>query len=161
MNRILLGAVAALVVLPVVQAQNAQRPPGGRPAAAAQGTRTFTARLAPVPRDAAMMASITGGGSVSAVLTGTKLSITGSFDGLQTPATLARIHKGSKAGVRGDAVLDLQVSRGTSGTISGTFDLTPAQVADLEQGRLYVQIHSEKAPDGNLWGWLLSQESRR
>jgi hypothetical protein len=161
MNRILSGAVAALVVLPVVQAQNTQKPQGGRAAPATQGSRTFAARLAPVPRDAAMMTSVTGGGTVSAVLNGTKLSITGSFDGLQTPATVGRIHKGSKAGVRGDAVLDLQVSRGTSGTISGAFDLTPAQVADLEQGRLYVQLHSEKAPEGNLWGWLSNQENRR
>jgi hypothetical protein len=161
MNRILSGAVVALAVLQVVQAQNTQKPQSGRTGPAAQGARTFTARLAPVPRDAAMMASITGGGTVSAVLTGTKLSITGSFDGLQTPATVARIHKGSKAGVRGDAALDLEVARGTSGTISGTFDLTPAQIADLEQGRLYVQLHSEKAPEGNLWGWLFNQENRR
>ena len=41
-----------------------------------------------------------------------------------------------------------------------TFDLTPIQLADLEKGRLYVQVHSEKAPDGNLWGWLLPQEKR-
>ena len=34
-------------------------------------------------------------------------------------------------------------------------------VADLEKGRLYVQLHSEKAPDGNLWGWLTPQENKR
>ena len=33
--------------------------------------------------------------------------------------------------------------------------LTPDQIADLRAGRLYVQIQSERAPDGNLWGWLL------
>jgi hypothetical protein len=114
-----------------------------------------------VPRDAAMMATITGNGTVSAVVEGTRLSITGSFDGLQTPATVARIHKGPRTGVRGDGLLELKVSAGTAGTISGAFDLTPAQVADLEQGRLYVQLHSEKTPEGNLWGWLLNQENRR
>jgi hypothetical protein len=25
----------------------------------------------------------------------------------------------------------------------------------LRQGRMYLQLHSESAPDGNLWGWLL------
>jgi hypothetical protein len=25
----------------------------------------------------------------------------------------------------------------------------------LRKGMVYVQIHSEGAPDGNLWGWLL------
>ena len=48
-----------------------------------------------------------------------------------------------------------------SGTLSGSFDLTPLQIADLEKGRLYVQVHSEKAPDGNLWGWLMPQENKR
>jgi len=59
-------------------------------------------------------------------------------------------------------MLDLAVTRtdGASGTISGAFTLTSIQVADLEKGRLYVQLHSEKAPDGNLWGWLLPQEKR-
>jgi hypothetical protein len=129
--------------------------------AQAQSARTFRARLTPVPRDAGMMATITGSGTVSAVLSGTKLSINGSYEGLRTAATLARVHKGVKAGVRGEPIFDLKVSGGTSGTISGAVELTPSQVADLDQGRLYVQLHSEKAPDGNLWGWLLTRESSR
>jgi hypothetical protein len=24
-----------------------------------------------------------------------------------------------------------------------------------------VQLHSEKAPEGNLWGWLLPQEAKK
>ena len=47
------------------------------------------------------------------------------------------------------------------GDISATLDLTPAQVEDLGRERFYVQLHSEKAPDGNLWGWLLVQENKR
>jgi hypothetical protein len=129
----------------------------------AQQPKTFKARLSPVPIDVSMQATIAGSGSVSAVLTGTKLAITGTFDGLKSPATIAQIHKSPVRGVRGPNVLDLAVSRtdAASGTLSGSFDLTPIQVADLEKGRLYVQLHSEKAPDGNLWGWLLPQESRR
>jgi hypothetical protein len=46
------------------------------------------------------------------------------------------------------------VSKAASGTVSGTLSLTPLQVQDLRKGWLYVQIHSERAPDGNLWGWL-------
>jgi hypothetical protein len=111
-----------------------------------------------------MQATIAGSGSVSAVLTGTRLTITGTFDGLKSPATIAQIHKGPVRGVRGPSVFDLAVSPGTggtSGTIGGTLTLTPVQIADLEKGRLYVQLHSEKAPDGNLWGWLLLPESKR
>jgi hypothetical protein len=129
----------------------------------AQQPRTFKARLSPVPIDVSMQATVAGGGSVSASLTGTKLSITGTFDGLKSPATIAQIHKSPVRGVRGPNVLDLAVTKtdAASGTISGSFDLTAIQVADLEKGRLYVQLHSEKAPDGNLWGWLMSQENQR
>ena len=80
---------------------------------------------------------------------------------LATPATIAQIHKSPKPGIRGPELFDLTVTKGTSGTISGTFDLTPAQVQEIGQNRYYVQLHSEKAPDGNLWGWLFVQESRR
>ena len=66
-----------------------------------------------------------------------------------------------EAGRSRPRLLDLKVSTGTSGTISGAFDLTAAQVQELAQGRYYVQLHSEKAPDGNLWGWLALQENRR
>ena len=98
---------------------------------------------------------------MTATLTGTKLSIAGTFQGLNTPATVGRIHKSPKPGIRGPMLFDLTVSSSTSGTIGGTFDLTAAQVQELAQGRYYVQLHSEKAPEGNLWGWLLSQENRR
>jgi len=132
-------------------------------AATAQAPRTFRARLSPVPIDVSMQATVAGSGSVSAVLTGSKLAITGTFEGLKSAATIAQIHKGPVRGVRGPNVLDLAVTKtdAASGTISGSFDLTAIQVADLEKGRLYVQLHSEKAPDGNLWGWLLAQENKR
>jgi hypothetical protein len=127
---------------------------------AAQTRQTFTARLTPVPIDAAMRANITGSGSVTANLTGAKLAITGSFEGLRTAATVAHIHQGSATGVRGPVLLDLTVSNAVNGTIMGSFDLTPVQIESLHKGKLYVQIHSEKAPDGNLWGWLLPEEVR-
>ena len=130
----------------------------------AQQPRTFKGRLSPVPIDVAMQATVAGSGSVSAVLTGNKLAITGSFDGLGSAATTAQIRKGPVRGVRGPVVAELVVAKNadpTSGTITGSLDLTAIQVADLEKGRLYVQLQSEKAPEGNLWGWLLIQENRR
>ncbi len=135
----------------------------GIAALSAQQPKTFKGRLSPVPIDVSMQATIAGSGSVTAVLTGTKLAVTGTFDGLKSPATIAQIHKGPVRGVRGPNVFDLTVAKtdAAGGTISGSFDLTAIQLADLEKGRLYVQVHSEKAPDGNLWGWLLPQENRR
>jgi hypothetical protein len=50
---------------------------------------------------------------------------------------------------------DLTVTKAMSGSISGSVDLTPAEAEALRKGMIYVQIHSEGAPDGNLRGWLL------
>jgi hypothetical protein len=134
---------------------------GGLAIVAAQGKASpYRARLSPVPIDVAMQATIAGTGTVTATLTGARLTISGTFSGLKTPATVARVHIADK-GLRGPAAFDLTVTPATSGALSGTVALTPAQVEDLAKSRFYIQIHSEKAPDGNLWGWLLPQEARR
>ena len=122
--------------------------------------QTFTTRLSPVAIDTAMRADVAGTGTVSVTLTGSKLSVNGSFEGLRTPATIAKIHQGTATGIRGPAILDLTVSKAVNGSITGSLDLTPDQVESLRKGKLYIQIYSEKAPDGNLWGWLLPKEAR-
>lgn len=123
-------------------------------------SRTFKTRLSPVPV-ATYNPGIVGSGSVTATVAGNKLTIAGTFEGLASSATTARIHKSTKTGVRGEPILNLTITSGTSGSISGTFDLTPAQVQELAAGRYYVQVQSEKAPEGNLWGWLLAQETKK
>ena len=121
----------------------------------AQTPETFKARLGTVPVEAATLAGLTGAsGAVTVVLTGTKLSVNGTFKGLQSPATVARLHAGPM-GQRGPAMLDLAVTKATSGTINGDLVLTPVQADHLRRKRVYVQVHSEKAPEGHLWGWLL------
>jgi hypothetical protein len=127
--------------------------------ASAQNTsagETFRARLSPVPIDVTMMSTVAGSGSITATLSGKQLTITGTFEGLRSPATTAQLHRGMK-GIRGPAILDLDlmISKAVKGTLSGSVELTPDQIADLRNGHLYVQIQSERAPDGNLWGWLL------
>ena len=127
----------------------------------AQGAGSFKARLSPVPISVDLVARVTGSGSVTAILTGTLLAVTGTFAGLQSPATVARIHAGERTGVRGQAVLELITTPSTSGTIGGVFELTPTQLEGLRRGRLYIQLHSEKSPDGNVWGWLLTAGGQR
>ena len=126
----------------------------------AQAAKSFKGRLSPVPLDQTMLNTIAGSGSATATLAGSKLTVNGTFEGLKSPATVARLHKGQR-GVRGEPFADLTVTKATSGTISGTVDLTAQQVQDLQNSRIYVQLHSEKAPDGNLWGWLLPQETKK
>jgi hypothetical protein len=120
----------------------------------------YRARLSVVPIDLAMQATIAGSGAVTATLKGTTLTLTGTFSGLKTAATVARVHRSPRTGMRGVPIGDLTATANTSGSISGAIELTKDQIDDLAAGRLYVQLHSEKAPDGNLWGWLLAAEKK-
>ena len=142
---ILFAACAVVVSVAMVDAQS----------------RQYRARLSPVPLDVAMQATIAGSGSVTAALNGTTLTLTGNYAGLVTAATVARVHRGPRTAMRGPAIGDLKITPGTSGTIAGSLELTKEQADDLASGRLYIQLHSEKAPEGNLWGWLLLQEGKK
>jgi hypothetical protein len=127
---------------------------------AAQGGKTYKARLAPVPLDAQLLQVVSGLGSATATLSGTTLTVNGTFEGLKSPATIAQIHQAPR-GIRGPVVFDLKVTpNGLGGTISGSLKLTAQQITDLDKSWFYIQLHSEKAPDGNLWGWLMPQEKR-
>jgi hypothetical protein len=123
--------------------------------AIAQNGESFKARLSTVPVDATMLPTVAGSGSLKAVLAGNKLTITGSFEGLRSPAIRASIHIGPQKGIRGPAVHDLTVTKERAGSVTGSLDLTSSEAEDLRNGRVYVQIDSERAPEGNLWGWLL------
>ncbi|HZF31824.1 MAG TPA: CHRD domain-containing protein [Gammaproteobacteria bacterium] len=115
----------------------------------------FKARLAPVPIDSTNSATTTGVGSATARLDGTTLKLNGSFSGLHGPATIAQLHDGVATGVRGPAIADFTVPQAPSGSFTAELKLTAEQAEALRRGRIYVQIHSSSAPDGNLWGWLL------
>jgi hypothetical protein len=142
-----IAAILTAALLSLVSARAAQN---------SQGLEVFKARLSPVPINISMMGTIAGSGSLTATLQGKQLTIQGTFEGLRSPATTVQIHRGPK-GIPGPAIpnLDLTATKAAKGTVSGTLELTPDQIADLRAGRLYVQIQSERAPDGNLWGWLL------
>src|SRR4051812_41144293 len=126
-------------------------------AGTAQGQERYKARLATVPMDGGMRNTVAGTGSATATLTGSKLAITGTYEGLLSPATTAAVHRGPAMGVRGTSFATLTVTKAPKGTVSGSIDLTPEQVQALKKGQLYIQISSEKAADGNLWGWIVGQ----
>jgi len=126
----------------------------GAPSMAAQSGDMYRTRLSVVPIDVGMQVNVAGQGAVTASLNGNKLTVSGTAQGLRSPATVAHIHRGVP-GIPGPAILDLTVTKTTTPTISGTVDLSPSMVDDLKNGQLYVQLNSERAPDGNLRGWLM------
>jgi hypothetical protein len=131
------------------------------PALPAQSPATLRARLSTVPIDVAMQATIAGQGSATATLAGTTLAVEGDYQGLVTPATTVRVYESARRGVRGTLVGEFPSGGGTRGTFKGTVTLTRAQAEAFAKGLLYVQLQSEKAPDGNLWGWLIPPRGTR
>ncbi len=126
-------------------------------AAAPGAAATFHFRLSPGPRLVGTRADRSGGGSVTATLEGSKLTLKGSFSGLLAVPTGAHLCMGSLPGVRGPRLADLTTSPARAGTLSGIVQLTPEQLAALRNGGLYVEIDSDKAPEGDLWGWIMPQ----
>jgi hypothetical protein len=121
----------------------------------------YQTNLGPMPLDDETKQVIQGRGDATATSDGKSLTVKGSFHGLPSNATDAHIFLSPIAGVPGKSILDLDVTKASSGSLSGNFTLTGAQAAALRTGKLYIQINSEKAPDnvpwgakGTLWGWL-------
>ncbi len=121
--------------------------------------QTYHANLGPMPLDAATNANMLGRGEASAALDGKMLTVSGKFMGLPSPATKAHLFVGLAIGVPGSEGFDLTVSPAQSGSVSGQIALNAKQAAAFRTGRFYIQIDSQKAPTGNLWGWLLPQHT--
>jgi len=116
---------------------------------------SFETRLSPSPLTDGTRVNIAGEGRATASLDGNKLTIGGDFHGLTSAATTAELYDGLGIAIPGPKAFDLTVTQAASGTISGSLTLTAKQAAALRSGHFYVQINSQKAPDGNLTGWLL------
>jgi hypothetical protein len=123
----------------------------------ANAATTYEAYLGPMPLNEANRTNMLGRGDAVATWDGKMLSVSGKFGGLPSPATRARLIVGLAIGVPGTESLDLTVSQDGDGIISGQLPLTARQQAAFRTGKLYVQIDSQKAPNGNLWGWFLPQ----
>ena len=122
--------------------------------ASAQSTEMFKGHLSPLPVTGATAPLTLGSGSFTATLRGNVLTISGKFEGMNSPATVAHIHRAQKAR-RGPVVLNLMVTPAPSGIVTGELTLTMNQVDELRKGWYYIQIHAEKNPDGQLRGWIL------
>jgi hypothetical protein len=127
--------------------------------AAAPDASRFETELGPAPINSTTKTSVTGHGSIHATLSGTRLEIQGTFEGMSSPATDAHLMLGAGIAIPGPSIQDLTVSPSAAGTVAGSLTLSRAQVTALREGKLYIQINSQKspAPGGNLWGWLLPE----
>jgi CHRD domain len=118
---------------------------------------TIQVRLSPGPRLVGTREARSGCGSVNATLEGNILKLHGSFQGLLGLPTVAQLHFGSLPGVRGPAFSSLTITPAANGEISGQVQLSSEQLAAFHKGGIYIEIDSDRAPEGDLWGWILPQ----
>jgi hypothetical protein len=78
------------------------------------------------------------------------VTVTGSFTGLGSDATVAHIHGPAAVGVAGPILFPLNVPSAPSGSISGTGTMSTVQMNDMLGGQTYVNIHSVNFPNGEL-----------
>jgi hypothetical protein len=86
----------------------------------------------------------------------TMITVDLSWSGLAAPAVAAHIHGPAMPGVNAPVIFPLSgVPLATTGMIpTQSFAITPAQVADLEAGLYYVNVHDAVFPGGEIRGQL-------
>lgn len=119
-------------------------------------SETFRARLSPMPTTPQTVTTITGEGEVILTLNGNTLTVTGDFAGMNSAATMAHVHNGPPA-QPGPVVHQLEVTKMTGGEISAILELSDEQVTALHNNELYIQVHSETNPPGELRGWVFAR----
>jgi hypothetical protein len=126
-------------------------------AAAAAGLLAASAASAQMAHYTAKLAGaagVKGSGDVMAMLEGKKLTYTVNYKDLTGPATAAHFHDASAPGGNGPPIVPTTVA---PGTIKGSADLSDAQIADLNAGKVYFNIHTAANPGGEIRGTLAKQ----
>ncbi|HEY0435151.1 MAG TPA: CHRD domain-containing protein [Phenylobacterium sp.] len=97
-------------------------------------------------------AGVKGGGDVFAMLDGKNFSYTVNYKDLTGPAVAAHFHSAATVGGNGPPIVPA-TNVGTS-PIKGTATLTDAQIADLNAGKVYFNVHTAANPGGEVRGDL-------
>ena len=124
-------------------------------------SQPFTATLT----GAQEVPSVTTDGTGSATLffdpTTNALTWSLTFASLTGPATGAHVHGPAAAGSNADIQVDIGAVSGLTSPLAGTATLTDAQASDLLAGLLYLNIHTDLNPGGEIRGQVLSPPPRR
>jgi hypothetical protein len=93
-------------------------------------------------------------GTASATLDGMVLTVAVTTDIPSQRATAAHVHDANETGSPPICTLMLRDVNG-SASADGTCPLSQTQLADLDAGRLYINVHTLSYPDGAIAGYLL------
>ncbi len=91
----------------------------------------------------------TGAVDVTVVPSTKAMTYTGEYKGLTGPATAAHFHGPAEVGANAPVVIPIPDK---SSPLKGAATLTDAQMADLEAGKYYVNVHTAAHPAGEIRG---------
>ncbi|MEO7482850.1 MAG: CHRD domain-containing protein, partial [Ferruginibacter sp.] len=83
------------------------------------------------------------------------LELWGDYDGLAAAATASHIHSPAAAGINAGVLFPINITGGTTGTLTLNATLTPTQETDLLAANMYVNVHNATFPGGEIRGQLL------
>lgn len=112
-------------------------------------TKVFNAELTGASEVPAVETAATGTAEVTVDTEAKTVTWTITTEGLSGDATAAHIHGPAAAGENAAPVIDVSAA-----IASGSGEITDEQLADLEAGNYYVNVHTEAHPDGEIRGQL-------
>jgi hypothetical protein len=100
-------------------------------------------------------AGVKGSGEVTAMLDGKTFTYSATYKDLTGPAVAAHFHVAPAPGGNGPPTLPATV---TPSPIKGTATLSDAQVADLNAGKWYFNVHTAANPGGEIRGTVTAMK---
>ncbi len=117
---------------------------------------TFTAYLTSVQEVPANASTARGFARVFLNESAGTVTFTITFSGLSSNQTASHIHASATGsiGVNSPIIIDTGNTGATSGTLTGSSTITPAQIVLLREHRAYINVHSGNFPGGEIRGQL-------
>lgn len=135
---LVLGLLAAVAVGPAAQAAMV----------------TYKATLGGAAESPPVQSTGSGTAAVNVDTATKQLSWRVDYTGLSGPATAAHIHCGAPPGGNAGVAVPLGKAPNWASPLQGSGALTDAQLAQVQGGQCYVNIHTEKFKPGELRGQL-------
>ena len=115
-------------------------------------TITFHAKMDAASEVPPKTSSGTGTATVTLDTAAKTITYNVTYSGLTGPATMAHIHGPAAPGANAGVVVPFKAP--VTSPITGTATLPDAQIADLEAGKYYTNVHTAANPGGEIRGQL-------
>jgi hypothetical protein len=93
-------------------------------------------------------------GNATVTIEDTAVRVQGEFEGLSGAAVAAHIHGPADKETAAPIICPLTATAAVGGTLAGSCTFTEEQLQQLRDGRMYVNVHTQQHPQGEIRGQL-------